>query len=78
MWDDHSDLLIWLLYIGGAFAPTGTVRCDYVTLLRSNNASRFGELYRSWPELLGILKKFIWPKEAFTSHVIELWEEVFS
>ena len=78
IWDDHPDLLLWLLYIGGAFAPTGIVRSDYVALLRSNNAARFGDLYRSWPELLEILKKFIWSEKAFTSQVKALWEETFA
>ncbi|KAK2812212.1 hypothetical protein FQN50_001570 [Emmonsiellopsis sp. PD_5] len=76
IWDDHADLLLWLLYIGGAFAPTGAVRSNYISLLRWNNASRFQGLYSSWPELLGILKQFIWSDEAFMSPVKALWEEI--
>ena len=78
IWDDHPDLLLWLLYIGGAFAPTGVVRSDYIVLLRSNNAARFGDLYRSWPELLEILKQFIWSEKAFMSQVEALWEETLT
>ncbi|KAF2790979.1 hypothetical protein K505DRAFT_377130 [Melanomma pulvis-pyrius CBS 109.77] len=77
-WDDHPDLLLWILYIGGAFAPTGFVRSDYVILLRSNNASRFGDVYRSWPEQLEILKQFIWSDNAFMSQFKALWEEAFT
>ena len=76
MWDDHLDLLLWLLYIGGAFAPTGTIRSSYVTLLRGNITFRLGGLHGSWPEVLGTLKQFIWSDDAFTSHVKVLWEEV--
>ncbi|KAI0458449.1 hypothetical protein F5B21DRAFT_459705 [Xylaria acuta] len=75
IWDDHPDLLLWLLYIGGAFAPAGTVRSDYITLLRSNNASGFGYLYESWPESLGILKQFTWSEKAFMTHFKTFWEE---
>lgn len=74
-WDEHSDLLLWLLYIGGAFAPTGIIRSGYIVLLRSNNATRFGDLYRSWPELLEILKQFMWSEKAFMAQVKTLWEE---
>lgn len=75
LWDEHSDLLLWLLYIGGAFAPTGIIRSGYIALLRSNNATRFGDLYRSWPELLEILKQFMWSEKAFMAQVKTLWEE---
>ncbi|OBT48749.1 hypothetical protein VE00_00825 [Pseudogymnoascus sp. WSF 3629] len=77
IWDDHRDLLLWLLYIGGAFAPKGTVRSGFVALLRSNNAARLGDLNISWSELLGILKRFIWSEKAFMSQAKALWEETF-
>ncbi|KAH8159333.1 hypothetical protein CIB48_g8922 [Xylaria polymorpha] len=76
VWDDHPDLLLWLLYIGGAFAPAGVVRSNYIVLLRSNNADRFGGLYESWSELLGILKQFTWSEKAFMSHFKTFWEEI--
>ncbi|KAH8688544.1 putative N-ethylmaleimide reductase [Ilyonectria robusta] len=76
MWDDQPDLLLWLLYIGGAFAQTGIMRSDYVVLLHGNISSRLGGLFRSWLELLGILKKFIWSDEAFMPQVKGLWKDV--
>ncbi|KAK2750854.1 hypothetical protein FQN55_001425 [Onygenales sp. PD_40] len=76
IWDDHADLLLWLLYIGGAFALTGAVRSNYISLLHWNYASRFQGLYNSWPELLGILRQFIWSDDAFMSPVKALWEEI--
>ncbi|OKL63696.1 hypothetical protein UA08_00716 [Talaromyces atroroseus] len=78
VWDDHHDLLLWLLYIGGAFAPIGVVRSGYVALLRANNATRFKDLYSSWSELVEILKQFIWSEDAFKSQVKALWEETSS
>jgi hypothetical protein len=77
VWDDHADLLLWLLCIGGAFAPAKKVRLIYVTLLRSNYATRFGERYSSWPEVLGVLKQFTWSDKAFISEVKALWEEIW-
>jgi hypothetical protein len=78
IWDDHPKLLIWLLYIGGAFAPTGKVRSSYVVLLHSNNGPRFGDINKSWPEVLGILKQFIWSEKAFMSQVRAFWESAFA
>ncbi|RDW60540.1 hypothetical protein BP6252_11923 [Coleophoma cylindrospora] len=78
MWDKHPELLLWLLYVGGAFVPPGIARSSYILLLRSNSAARFGGLYRSWPELLEILKQFIWSEKAFMSQVKALWEEAFT
>ncbi|KAI0537970.1 hypothetical protein GGR58DRAFT_470033 [Xylaria digitata] len=78
VWDSHPDLLLWLLYSGGAFAPTGIARSSYITLLRLNNDWRFRDLYKSWPELLGILEQFIWSERAFMSQVKALWVETFA
>ncbi|KAF2965037.1 hypothetical protein GQX73_g8540 [Xylaria multiplex] len=77
IWDSHLELLLWLLYSGGAFAPTGIARSSYITLLRLNDW-RFGEMYKSWPELLGILEQFIWSEGAFMSQVKALWIETFA
>ncbi|KAI5461940.1 hypothetical protein BGZ63DRAFT_413433 [Mariannaea sp. PMI_226] len=64
IWDDNPDLLLWLLYIGGSFAPEGIVLSDYVTLLQLRQ-DLLGDLHRSWPELLSTLKQFIWSDDAF-------------
>ncbi|KAL4786414.1 hypothetical protein BJX76DRAFT_321277 [Aspergillus varians] len=78
IWNEHPEILLWLLYIGGAFAPTGIVRSEYVDQIRWTTATRFRDLYRSWPELLEILKQFIWSEKAFLSPVKVLWEEVLA
>ncbi|PMD45856.1 putative N-ethylmaleimide reductase [Hyaloscypha variabilis F] len=76
VWDDRPELLTWLLYIGGAFAPTGRIRSDYVVLLDVNRSSRLAGLYTSWPELLEILKQFIWSEGAFMAQVKAFWGEI--
>jgi hypothetical protein len=75
VWDGRPDLLAWLLHIGGAFAPMGTIRFGYVVLLHLNRRTRFRGLYGSWGELLDILKQFIWSEKAFMSQVKVFWEE---
>ncbi|KAK8041109.1 hypothetical protein PG994_014116 [Apiospora phragmitis] len=78
LWDDDPDLLLWTIYIGGTFAPRGTVRSSYVALLRSNHAARFKGLYTSWPGTLGVLKQFVWSDGAFLVQVRAFWDEVQS
>ncbi|CEL10149.1 hypothetical protein ASPCAL13274 [Aspergillus calidoustus] len=74
LWAEHSQLLVWLLHIGGAFAPIGPVRSGYLSLLRSNDATLHCSL---WPELHTGLKQFIWSDKAFLAPVRALWEEAF-
>jgi hypothetical protein len=75
IWDDQPGLLAWMLYIGGAFAPVGPIRSDYVALLHRNRKSRLKDLDASWPELLEILTMFIWSEKAFASQVEAYWKE---
>lgn len=74
-WDRGPDLLAWLLYIGGAFAPAGAIRSDYMALLRLHQGTRLWGLYTSWPDLLQILERFIWSEKVFLSQVKAFWEE---
>jgi hypothetical protein len=75
VWDDHPDLLFWLLYMGGAFVPKGSTRSNYVVLLSQMHVSKFGNLYSSWPEVHEVLERFIWSEKAFVQQVKEFWEE---
>lgn len=77
MWDSHPDLLLWLIYIGGAFAPSGDIREQYLMLLNLNRASRFENRYDEWPDLLTSMKQFIWSDKAFLSQVRGFWEEAY-
>lgn len=63
-------MLLWLLYIGGAFAPPGTVRDGYVNLLRKHHGKR------GWAETVQTLEAFIWSDSAFQDHASGLWQEV--
>jgi hypothetical protein len=73
MWNEHTDLLLWLVYMGGAFSPTGPVRSGYIALLQSE---RFGAS-KSWMQTYEILRDFIWSDVAFRIDVRKLWEEAY-
>jgi hypothetical protein len=75
VWDNQLNLLVWLLYMGGAFAPMGAIRSAYMLLLHTNYNTRFSGLFTSWSELLLVLKQFIWSEKAFLSQVKVFWEE---
>ncbi|KAJ5880751.1 N-ethylmaleimide reductase [Penicillium subrubescens] len=74
-WNNLRELLIWLLHIGGAFAPTGSIRTAYKKLLHLSLSTRLAGLYTSWAELCAILRQFIWSDKAFMSQIRAFWEE---
>ncbi|CEI63545.1 hypothetical protein FVEN_g6676 [Fusarium venenatum] len=74
VWDEHADLLLWLIYMGGAFSPRGPVRSNYINMLRSAMSERYGVL-QSWTETYEILRDFLWSDVAFRIEVRKLWEE---
>ncbi|KAL3428919.1 hypothetical protein BDV09DRAFT_190565 [Aspergillus tetrazonus] len=67
--DTNSDLLVWLLYIGGSFAPKGVIRSGYLELLAPYS-------YFSWPELHERMRQFFWSDHAFLAPVRALWREM--
>jgi hypothetical protein len=74
-WDDDPEFVIWLIFIGGAFAPSTSIRLDYIEILHGNRASECVDDYSSWPTLLELLKRFIWSEKVFTLQVKAFWEE---
>jgi hypothetical protein len=69
LWVDQHDLLAWLLYIGGAFAPAGPVRSGYVQLLQQDYSRALQGLVGSWPDLVAVLTQFIWSEKVFPLRV---------
>lgn len=78
IWDENSELLLWLLYIGGTFASAAFVRSRYVDLLRKNITTRFPVTCNSCSRTLEIMRKFIWSDIAFYSEASILWREILS
>ncbi|KAL6792083.1 hypothetical protein J3E68DRAFT_61904 [Trichoderma sp. SZMC 28012] len=77
MCDEYADLMLWLLYVGGTFAPPGSVRSTYAELIRSNIITRFGGIDNSHSKIFEMMRKFIWSDLAFFSRASLLWEEIF-
>ncbi|KIW18512.1 hypothetical protein PV08_02800 [Exophiala spinifera] len=79
-WYGHSDLLSWMLYIGGAFAPRGPTRTGYIKLLQKQAefSSEFMHLSLSWSDLVQDLRQFVWSEKAFSTQVRSFWDEVQS
>jgi hypothetical protein len=76
--DDHPSLHLWLIFIGGIFAPAGSTRLNFVNLLNQKYAFKFGQqLYQSWPEIHEILNEFVWSEKAFAPQVKAFWTENF-
>ncbi|CEJ59041.1 hypothetical protein PMG11_07678 [Penicillium brasilianum] len=75
IWNHSPELLIWILHVGGAFAPPGAIRMAYVDLLHLNFSTRLKGLCTTWAELRIILQRFIWSEKAFMSQIKAFWEE---
>jgi hypothetical protein len=75
-WVGHNDLLLWLVCIGGAFAPRGSInRAEYVVLLNSPYSEQLGLLDEAWSEVEMRLKGFIWSDKIFGDRCRLFWEE---
>jgi hypothetical protein len=75
-WVGHEDLLLWLLCIGGAFAPRGSItRAEYVVLLNGTYFEQLGLLEEPWSEVETKLKGFIWSEKLFGDRCRLFWEE---
>jgi hypothetical protein len=75
-WDDHPDLLMWILYTGGSFSPKGPTRSGFKALLQINHTLRFKAKRISLSELLEILIQFVWSERMYRAQVEEFWEEI--
>lgn len=75
LWDAHPNILIWVLCMGGSFAPTKSIRTYYVELLHSDEYAHYNRPIMSWPGLLAVLKQFIWSDIAFMKPVKAFWED---
>lgn len=76
VWEDHMDLLTWLLHIGGAYAAAGPVRSGYVELIRHTHGSDLDQWCQSWEELRKICTQFLWSSNAFDPQVGAFWHEI--
>ncbi|KAJ9494981.1 hypothetical protein H2202_009456 [Exophiala xenobiotica] len=75
-WDDHPDLLMWILYTGGSFSPKGPTRSGFKALLQINHTLRFKAKSISLPELLEVLRQFVWSERMYRAQVEEFWEDI--
>jgi hypothetical protein len=73
VWDVHVDLLAWILFLGGAFAPFGPVREGYIDLIRGAHSARLAGLIQSWNALEETFKTFIWSEVAFSPVCKAFW-----
>jgi hypothetical protein len=76
LWNDHQDLLIWILHIGGSFSPKGATRLEYKAILQTHRVSGFREKYSSLEELIQILDQFVWSGKAYRAQLEDFWNEI--
>lgn len=72
-WQDHADLLLWLLNIGTTSTFDDTVRRAYERLCNERHRALLRPISRSWDELDTQLRKFIWSDEVHVASVGGFW-----
>lgn len=75
-WDEHIDLLLWVLFLGGSYAPKqAPMRGTYVTLI-ADTCAFLGPLGETWEQVEGFLATFVWETNVFGARGKVLWNEV--
>lgn len=77
-WDDHSDLLLWLLNIGAAFATDAQVRLGFAGLWHGTHRARLESVSHSWDEIEEQLKSFIWSDVVYAPRCGAFWKRLQS
>lgn len=75
-WDDHADLLLWLLNIGAAFATEHRVRLGFAGLWHGSHRARLVPLSSSWEEVREHLKRFIWSEQIYDPLCGSFWNRL--
>ncbi len=78
VWADDPDLLLWLLYTGGAYLPAGPTRSSYVAFLKRKYPYKPGDSHSLLPGVVQVLRQFIWSEEAFSRQIQNLWAETYT
>jgi hypothetical protein len=76
-WHQHTDILLWALFIGATFARPTPLHPAYLGYLRGLLA-QLGELTATWQTTRRILEGFIWEERVFGKPCEALWEEARS
>jgi hypothetical protein len=73
MWEDKAELLMWLLFQGGAVATEEGTRNWYISHLVS--CFRHSGL-QTWNDVIGLLGRFLWVSLELEKHCKPLWYEI--
>ena len=75
-WDEHADLLLWLLNIGAAFATDVSARLGFADLWHGSHRARLQTLSSSWDDVEGNLRAFIWSDVVCYPRCVAFWERL--
>ncbi|KAF1994212.1 hypothetical protein P154DRAFT_527224 [Amniculicola lignicola CBS 123094] len=75
-WEDHPELLLWLLYVGGAFADNWRTQLKFSTLALNLYRDVVEDLHRDWHLTRETMMTFVWSQHAMERKVREFWDEL--
>jgi hypothetical protein len=77
-WNGKEELLLWLVCMGGAFAPRGILRSEYSVLMNGAYHERLLPLTDAWESVESCLKMFFWSGKMFGEPCKVYWAETCS
>lgn len=75
-WNDHADLLLWLLNIGVAFAIDVSIRQGFVDMWHGSHCIRLPPHSQSWQETERCMKQFIWSDIMYRPSCERFWKRL--
>lgn len=73
-WNQHIDLLLWVIFIGASRAKSESDLFVYTKAL-SLVLGQFGTLCETWEQTVLILETFIWSEKVFGDSCRAIWAE---
>lgn len=75
-WEDHADLLLWLLNIGIVFSTESNVRLGFISLWHGSQREHLEPLSACWNAVESHLKNFIYSDRVHGPKCKALWDRL--
>lgn len=72
-WGKYSELLLWVLFLGGTATTTAADHIWFVTQVTILAAAL---KLKSWMEVKGILERYLYPEHVLEKLCISFWEDI--
>ncbi|KAF2111986.1 hypothetical protein BDV96DRAFT_164542 [Lophiotrema nucula] len=78
LWDAFPELVVWLLFAGGAFAVKRRTKVTFAAFILGAHENRIGRFHREWETLRETLTRFVWSAHAMEPKYRQFWGALHS